>query len=374
MNKTWIALFCQLAVPVALFAQTFTIHGSLRNITAGEIYLVYARDGQHQQDSVQVKDGAYVLHGSVSDNGPAFLLDVSPNQGIRPKQAHIAQIYLTPGVLTIAHTDSFSHTAFTGSEINTQFKGLQDAEKPYNRRETDLITRFQAAHAAGDTAAMAALQKEDDHLRAEETDGVYGAFARNHPASPLAMYALQQYASRDMDPDKLQPVFDGLSASIKGSKEGKAFRERLDIAVKTAVGRPAPDFTQNDTADKPVTLSAFRGKYVLLDFWASWCGPCRAENPNVVSAYAKYHAKGFTILSVSLDRSGDRDKWLTAIHTDHLAWTQVSDLEFWNNAVAREYGISSIPQNFLIDPRGNIIGKNIRGDELGKKLAEIYKG
>ncbi|TDW97465.1 TlpA disulfide reductase family protein [Dinghuibacter silviterrae] len=369
--KKFFCFFFQLAVPMALFAQTFTIHGTLRNMTAGEIYLLYAKDGQRTLDSVSVTDGAYVFHGEVSDEGPAYLLDRSPNQGIPLHEPHFAQIYLTPGVLTVAHTDSFSNTAFTGSELNTQFKGLQDAEKPYSQREADLVTRYQAAHAAGDTAAMAALEKENEQLRAE-TNTVYGAFARQHPASPLALYALGQYASRDMDPDKLQPIFDGLNASIKGSRQGKAFGERLDIAAKTAVGKPAPDFTQNDTAGNPVTLSSFKGKYVLLDFWASWCRPCRMENPNLVGVYAQYHPKGFAILSVSLDRSGDRDKWLAAIQMDHLSWTQVSDLQFWNNAVAKQYGVNAIPQNFLIDPQGRIIGKNLRGEELEKRLAGIF--
>jgi thiol-disulfide isomerase/thioredoxin len=138
------------------------------------------------------------------------------------------------------------------------------------------------------------------------------------------------------------------------------------------VGATAMNFTQNDTAGKPVTLSAFRGKYVLVDFWASWCGPCRMENPNVVSAYAKYHPKGFDILSVSLDRAGDKDKWLKAIYADRLAWTHVSDLQFWQNAVAVQYGVGSIPQNFLIDPQGKIVAKGLRGEDLEKKLDEIF--
>ena len=160
---------------------------------------------------------------------------------------------------------------------------------------------------------------------------------------------------------------------MKGSTGGKAFADKPAIAAKTSIGSTAMDFTQNDKTGKPVSLSAFRGKYVLVDFWASWCGPCRAENPNVVSAYAKYHPKGFDILSVSLDRPGDKDKWLRAIHADKLDWTHVSDLQFWQNAEAVAYGVGSIPQNFLIDPQGKIIAKGLRGDELEEKLSEIYK-
>ena len=371
-----LALSCQLAVPAALLAQTtttaFTINGKLKDMTAGEIYLIYAKDGQRQMDSAAVKDGAYVFSGTVSDAAPAFLLDISP-MGIRPKESQIAQVFLEPGVLTIAHTDSFSNTSFTGSVANTDFQSIHDAEKPYNHQLSQLIERYQTAHAAGDSATMAGIETAADSLQKEENEQVYGKFVRTHPSSKVALYALQMYAARNMEPAKLQPLFDGLSASAKASKDGKALQERITIATNTAIGKPALEFTQNDTAGKPVSLSSFRGKYVLLDFWASWCGPCRAENPNVVAAYNKYHGKGFEILSVSLDRPNDRDKWLAAVYADHLTWTHVSDLQFWGNAVAKEYGINSIPQNFLIDPQGNIVGKSLRGDDLEKKLADIYK-
>ncbi len=136
----------------------------------------------------------------------------------------------------------------------------------------------------------------------------------------------------------------------------------------------AMDFTQNDTLGNPVSLSSFKGRYVLVDFWASWCGPCRAENPNVVKVFHKYKDRNFHIIGVSLDRPGQKERWMKAIHEDKLEWTQLSDLKFWDNEVAKQYGINAIPQNLLLDPEGKIIAKNLRGEELDQRLGEVIEG
>jgi peroxiredoxin len=146
----------------------------------------------------------------------------------------------------------------------------------------------------------------------------------------------------------------------------------LSLLEKTAVGAIAPEFTLNDTLGNPVSLSSYKGKFVLVDFWASWCGPCRAENPNVVKSYAKFHNKGFDILGVSLDDERSKQNWLNAIRHDGLTWQQVSDLKGWNNEVAKLYVIKAIPQNVLLDPSGKIIAKNLRADALEKKLTELF--
>jgi thiol-disulfide isomerase/thioredoxin len=134
----------------------------------------------------------------------------------------------------------------------------------------------------------------------------------------------------------------------------------------------APDFTMNDPNDNPISLSSFRGKYVLIDFWASWCGPCRAENPTLVKAYEKYKGEKFEILGVSLDGEGAKEKWMKAIKDDGLTWPQISDLKYWKSEVVKLYGIQGIPLNFLIDPDGKIIGRSLRGAALEQKLSEIF--
>ncbi len=139
---------------------------------------------------------------------------------------------------------------------------------------------------------------------------------------------------------------------------------------KVAIGKKATDFTMNDTEGNPVTLSSLYGKYLLIDFWAAWCSPCRAENPNLVATYNKYKAKGFQILGVSFDKT--KNDWLKAIKDDHLTWLQVSDLKGWGNEAGKLYGIGSIPSNVLLDPDGIIIAKGLRGDDLNNKLKEIF--
>ena len=181
----------------------------------------------------------------------------------------------------------------------------------------------------------------------------------------------EQLERQIIDADKAEPMYNVLSASLRQLPSAVSLKEQMDIARKTAIGQTAMDFTQNDTLGQPVALSSFRGKYVLIDFWASWCGPCRKENPNVVKAFNAYKDKNFTVLGVSLDRPDDKEKWMAAIHKDGLTWTQLSDLQYWDNAVAKQYGIRSIPQNLLIDPQGKIIGKNLRGEKLTEKLEEL---
>jgi peroxiredoxin len=204
-----------------------------------------------------------------------------------------------------------------------------------------------------------------------EQKNVLKTFITENPNSYLSLLALTSVSGPSPDVAEVEPLYESLSDGLKKSEQGRQLKSAIDALKLTAIGAMAPDFIQNDVNGVPVRLSSFKGKYVLIDFWASWCGPCRQENPNVVRTYNKYKNKNFTILGVSLDRENGKSAWLAAIKNDGLTWTQVSDLKYWNNLAAAVYGVRSIPQNFLIDPTGKIVAKDLRGDDLDNKLAEL---
>jgi peroxiredoxin len=283
------------------------------------------------------------------------------------------ELFIEPGNIKIDVKDSMKFAKVTGSKSQIIFKAFNESQKKYDEKAIALSDQYSEYAKAKDEAGMKKIGDEYQSMTDEKNEKIYHKYLIEHPESPIALFVLSQYAGFDMDTKKIEPLFETLPATTRLKASGIKFKAKIETAKKTGIGAYAQDFTQNDTLSKPVSLSSFKGKYVLLDFWASWCGPCRSENPNVVKAFNQYKDKNFTVLSVSLDQPGKRQAWLDAIHKDNLTWTHVSDLKFWNNEVAMKYGINAIPQNFLLDPSGKIIAKNVSGEELNNKLADIFK-
>lgn len=352
----------------ALLAQKpvqYTISGTVKNYKNPYIYLHHKWDDKGFTDSVKVVKNGFSFTGKTPEAN-MYWLTFKPDLNSQPNII----FFVDGGKTTVTmDMDSLQNLDIKGGQAQKDYQDYRSMMNGFTFQQQQIVQDYNNARAAGDQNTMVAKQQEYEKLSANVRTSLKD-FIRSHPKSPVSGYVIFfEYGNPSVSAQDLEEVIGYLDKSIQQTKFGQLAQGRLKTMLGTTVGYPAIDFSQNDANGKAVKLSDFKGKYVLVDFWASWCRPCRAENPNVVAAYNKYKDKGFTVLGVSFDQN--RDAWLKAVSDDNLAWQQVSDLKGWGNEVGKIYNISSIPSNLLIDKDGKILGKNLRGADLEQKLEEV---
>jgi len=352
----------------------FVLNGTLPISTKKYSVLLSWNNGS-DGDEAKVVNGKFTIKGTISKPGIANLMlqEISAKNKTFNRlefEQNSINLFIDTGVITVSTKTFLWDADVKGSSVVNEYQSYQQKIKPLLRLESKFGEVYDYYQKQNKKQAAVKVFELYTGMQVLYYDEQF-AFVKENPSSFVSLYLTQEAVGNEMDAAKGEPMFVMLSPALQNSEEGMQLKERITIGKKTMVGVKAIDFSQPDINGKMISLSSFKGKYVLVDFWASWCGPCRAESPNLVRAYSKYKEKNFEIFGVSLDQS--KDKWLKAVNDDQYTWTQVSEVKGWETAVVQEYGIEGIPFNILVDPNGYIVARNLRGEALEKKLKEIIK-
>lgn len=333
--------------------QNTVLTGELKGLAGKTVKITYTKDAEFKTDSVAVIKDIFTWKGNL--NEPQLIsLTIGQNS---------YSYFMGPGYIKLTNLkDAGQSYKISGSPMQ------QDAEA-FSASLKDLTDQEELLSISDHKATIeekAVLDKKRTDLEQQKKNRA-DQFIAGHPKSFFSIYLVTGRTSYGYTEAKL--LYDKLDESAKRTEAGKKLAEKLEALKRGLIGSQIPDFAQADTSGNVVKLSSFKGKYVLVDFWASWCGPCRAENPNVLKVYNAYKDKGFTVAGISLDDKAA--SWKNAIRIDKMPWVQLSDLRGWKNAISASFGIESIPSNLLIDPSGKIIARDLRGAMLESKLKEL---
>lgn len=344
------------------------INGNIKGLPEGAKIYIISADRDYWKDSTVVKNGRFAFR---MDNyaGRSASLRLTPDH----QMGKWLEFYIDKGVMNITSSKpDVNDFKISGSPYAMDFYNYYSMLKAHNyfRDINAIAAENMTAIAHNDTTAAEKVYEKFQKLYTDKAE-LDKKWIAAHKNSPVSSYLIYVDIWRRVSREELGKLLNTLTPKAKDNVESKELDQMVYVYKHVRPGLPAMDFTQKDTSGKEVSLKDFKGKYVLLNFWASWCEPCRAENPALVKIFNEYNSKGFTILSISLDEN--RNSWIKAINADQLNWTQISDMKQWSNEVSAKYAINSIPRNILVSPDGIILADDINTDDLEKKLAEAFK-
>lgn len=339
----------------------YSINGTLTGDYSGNAYLYKREAGEWLKlDSSLVENNTFRFEGTI-DFPELYYIQLNNDD-------QFTSFFVDKADITFAaDVADFKNPTIIGSKSHDEYMLFEEKNDVFDSQMEEAYQNMKQAGTDGDAEAEKIWETKLDSIDAALKSFILENAKINNTSIVAAYFVLRNsYYYNEAD---LEPVVNNFDPSIAESEYVSKIAERVETLKRVAVGQPAVDFTMEDMDGNPMTLSSLQGNYLLVDFWASWCGPCRRENPNVVAAYNKYNGLGFDILGVSFDK--DKDKWLEAVSNDNLTWHHVSDLKGWGNEAGKLYAVNSIPANVLLDPQGTIIAKDLRGEELLNKLEEL---
>lgn len=360
----------------------FLISGKAKGMEDGKSVILQTQDESGMMmvpvDTVKVKDGKFEFKGKIKEP-TIYALSFPDYNGGFPVIVENDEIEVE------VNKDTLNHSKIGGTYHNDEFQKFNDEAMKIQKKMMDFqkknMQAFTMAQQQNDTVTMNKLMKQNSDIQKGLTD-MMKKYPETHPKSFIStLMVLEMFRLPEFDAKKVRKIYNSFDASIKNTKPGKKIKDQLDAIdkakaapaagapVSAKVGSLAPDFTGKSPEGTVVSLKQSLGKVTIIDFWASWCGPCRQENPAVVALYNELHAKGLNIIGVSLD--DDAAKWKAAIAKDKLTWTQVSNLKKWDDPIAKQYSVEQIPTTFVLDASGKIVAKDLRGAELKAKIQEL---
>lgn len=345
-----------------------SLTANIANVEDGtEVYLASLGENGRPvpEDTVEVKEGKFTID---LPETKLQTLNVLTFENLR---SNVLFINENKALTATLHKDSLRSSKIEGGKHNQLFSDYVEHLQKQSKKIQALREQYQDPTMLQDPAIRNEIQAKQEKINAED-EKFRKELIKENPNSIVSILILSDMMKMKMVPtNEMQDLYTSLSTEIQNTIPGESVKEFLEKAGKTAIGSKAPNFSAPTPEGDMLSLKDAMGKITIIDFWASWCKPCRIENPNVVRLYNKYHDRGLNIIGVSLDKPNQKDKWLKAIEDDKLTWQHVSNLQFWRGPIVQQYNVSSIPATFILDENGVIIAKDLRGNGLEEKLAEL---